>query len=169
MSRHHASLDIRTLAQGVRQKLPVVAEALDKVQNAVNLIDQQLSEVTTTSSTGATTINVTSLPTLSPTSITLPIFYLVAAAFSDHTPTASKVAWTGAKVALSGTPYYVADGNTASKYVVWSTTSPNVFSGASSPPTGAGDYLVAINTAGVVSLVWDKAQINGGQIQDQPK
>lgn len=162
-----ASLDLRTLAQAVRLKLPDAGEALDRIQNAFNLLDARLGAITTRSVTGVTTVDIGALPVIPGSSVSLPLFYLTGAAFTDHSPTSGAVAWTGAHVTYKGIPYSVADGSTASTYIVWSVLSPNVFTGAASSPTLNTSFLVGVNRAGAFSFVWDKPQVDGLQIQDQ--
>lgn len=73
-------------------------------------------------------------------------------AFTDNSPSAGYVAWTGCNMVYKGVNVSITNGNTNKKYIWWqySATPNNVFQTTDTLPTMTDDdCLIAINTAGV--------------------
>lgn len=75
--------------------------------------------------------------------------YLTGYAVTNNTPIAGSIAWTDLHVVYNGADTTVTNGNTANKYVWWSSATPTVLQSNNAKPTlAAGDVLLFMNNAG---------------------
>lgn len=76
-----------------------------------------------------------------------PLF--INATWTNHSPSAPYIAWSGVTVSVNGTVYSVTSGNTNKTFIYWDSTSPSVFSTTDLPfyPTST-QYLIASNQGG---------------------
>jgi len=90
--------------------------------------------------------------------------------FTDNTPTAGSISWSGCHIVYKGTDYTITDGNTDSKYVWWDYSAvPNtVFQTSATKPTlTADDIIVAINEGGMARVVMTPGKmLPGGVLLD---
>lgn len=94
-------------------------------------------------------------------------FQVSAGTFTNNSPTAGKIAWTGCKVVYAGTEYSITNGSclTTDKHIYWQLAAPTVFSASATlPALGNDDFLVAFNNSGTTLLVWNSTIINGNRI-----
>ncbi len=82
---------------------------------------------------------------------------LTADAWTNNSPGAGSVAWNAHNVIYNGASYPISAGNTASAYIYW-TIGAAAYTGAAAHPTlGTTAFMVAINTAGIHTLVWNSS------------
>lgn len=94
-------------------------------------------------------------------------FQVSAGTFTNNSPVASKIAWTGAKVVYNGTEYTITDSSclTTDKHVYWQLSAPTVFLGSATlPALGNDDFLVLFNNSGTALYVWNSTIVNGNRI-----
>lgn len=74
--------------------------------------------------------------------------------FTDNSPSAGYVAWTGCSMVYKGTTYTITDGNTNKKYIYWQFSgTKTAFATSDTIPTLTDDdCLIAVNTSGVHSM-----------------
>lgn len=74
--------------------------------------------------------------------------------FTDNSPSAGYVAWTGCNVVYKGTAYAITDGNTNKKYIYWqfSGTKTAFVTSDTIPTLADDDCLIAVNSSGVHSM-----------------
>lgn len=86
----------------------------------------------------------------------LPKHILDGFTFTDNSPAAGSIAWSGCHIVYKGTDYTITDGNTANKYIWWDyDATPNtVFQTSNTKPNLTDDdCLVCINADGIHKLV----------------
>ncbi len=90
------------------------------------------------------------------TSLISQVFTVSAGTFTDNSPTAGKIAWSGVKVQYRGVEYSITNDNTVNQWVYWQLASPTVFatSNAALPTLGANDFAVAMNVSGAAISQW---------------
>lgn len=87
------------------------------------------------------------------TDINLPSHMLDGFVFTDNSPGAGSVAWSGCHIVYKGTDYTITDGNTTGKYICWLLSAPTVFTtGDVKPELTNDDVLVAINDNGTARI-----------------
>lgn len=90
--------------------------------------------------------------------------------FTNNTPSAGSISWTGCHIVYKGVDYTITDGNTSNKYVWWDYDAvPNtVFQTSNTKPTlTADDVLVAINDGGIARVVITPGKmLPGGALLD---
>ena len=93
--------------------------------------------------------------------------HFISGTFTNNSPSAGKVSWSGVKVDFNGNTYSITNGNTDKKYIWWDySVSTTTFQTSDTLPTLANeDCLVATNTSGTHRLVWRAYDVNGDQIQ----
>jgi len=94
-------------------------------------------------------------------------FMLSAGSFSNNSPSAGKISWTGCKVVYNGTEYDIDNDDclTTDKHIYWQLASPTVFSASDTlPALGNNDFLVAFNNTGTALYVWNSTIVNGNRI-----
>ena len=100
--------------------------------------------------------------------------FVKAGTFSNNSPSAGYVAWSGVQIVKDGTVYSPADGNTANE-VIWWDKSANVVKGSNHGSSGtagtfenewngAEDVLLGLNSDGTFQRLWTGTAIIGGQI-----
>ncbi len=82
---------------------------------------------------------------------------LNADSWTNDSPGAGSVAWNAHSVVYNGVAYPIAAGNTASAYIYWIIGNTTYSSGASHPTLGTTAFMVAINTGGTHTLVWNSS------------
>ena len=82
---------------------------------------------------------------------------LSADSWTDHSPSAPAVAWNAHHIVYGGVSYPISAGNTTSVYVYWTIGATSYSVSASHPTLGTTAFMVAINTAGVHTLVWNSS------------
>jgi|GEM_PF-4052169 len=92
---------------------------------------------------------------------------LSGATWTDNSPLAGYVAWSGAKVTYNGATYTITDGNTNKKYIWWDfSLSTTTFQTSDTQPTLTDDdLLVAYNNGGLHILVWNATLVDGRNIK----
>ncbi|KKL50112.1 hypothetical protein LCGC14_2308750, partial [marine sediment metagenome] len=78
-------------------------------------------------------------------------------AWINNSPGAGSVAWNAHNVVYNGAAYPISAGNTASPYIYWTIGNTTYSSGASHPTLGTTAFMVAINTSGIHTLVWNSS------------
>jgi hypothetical protein len=92
-------------------------------------------------------------------------FLVSAGTFTNNSPSAGYVAWSGAKIVYNGTERSITDGNSNKKHIYWQLASPTVFAGSDTlPALGNDDFLVSFNSSGTNMMVWNSTVINGNRI-----
>ena len=80
------------------------------------------------------------------------VFTRTAGAFTNNSPIAGAISWTGIKVEYKGVAYTITDGadSAVNPFVYWQLSSPTAFQTANSfPSLGTDGVLVALNSGGV--------------------
>ncbi|MFA7287038.1 MAG: LamG-like jellyroll fold domain-containing protein [Patescibacteria group bacterium] len=102
---------------------------------------------------------------ITPIKTTMPLFMVSAGTFTDNSPSAGSVAWSGVTIQFNGTEHTITSSNTSARYIVWDSTSPTAISGSATVPTVATTWLIGMNNSGTFLKTWDMPQIHGEQIQ----
>lgn len=115
---------------------------------------------------GAITANEIAAGAVTASKITSYNFVVSEGTFTNNSPTAGKVAWTGVKVVYNGTEYTITNSNceTTDKYIYWVYQATTLSKSATLPTLGNNDFLVAINNSGTYTLVWNSTKIDGNRI-----
>ncbi len=94
------------------------------------------------------------------------LLHFVEGTFVDNDPSAGKVSWTNAKVYYGNTTYAIDNGNTSDKFIYWDYSNANTtFKTSATLPTLANeDCLIALNTSGVHTILWNATGTNGATI-----
>lgn len=87
--------------------------------------------------------------------------------WTDDSPAAGSIAWSGASVTYNGNTYAITDGNTNNKYIWWDfSLSTTTFQTSDTQPTLTDDdLLVAYNDSGIHILIWNATIIDGRVIR----
>jgi len=119
----------------------------------------QVSDYTT--SVNATTVGVLATDiddfALDATKMFLNIIVLTGDAWTNNSPGAGSVAWNAHNIVYNGVTYPIAAGNTASAYIHWVTGPATYSTSGAHPALGATGFMIAINTAGIHTMVWNSA------------
>jgi hypothetical protein len=85
------------------------------------------------------------------------------ATWTNNSPSAGRVAWSGAKVYYDGAEYSITNGDTNLKYIWWSSTTSNTtFQSSNTRPTLTDvEFLIATNDVGIHDLAWNAASNAG--------
>jgi hypothetical protein len=92
------------------------------------------------------------------TKVNLKTLILTGLVLTDNSPAAGRVAWSACTVFFNGSSYSVASGDTSSashKFITW-TVGASVFSSAEIYTPSDSVFLIATNTGGTSSEVWNK-------------
>jgi len=116
---------------------------------------------TTAAGVGATTRGVAS-PDITDFSITATKLYtktiiLSGDAWTDNSPGAGSVSWNAHTIIYDGTAYPIAAGSSATAYVYWAINDPAYGGSTTHPAVGNAGFVIATNTAGIHTLVWNSA------------
>lgn len=149
----------------------ILASAVTEAKIAASAVTEgKISALAVTAgkiASGAITADKISAGAVTASKLTSYNFIMSAGTFSNNTPGAGQISWTGAKVVYNGTEYTIADGNclATAKHIYWQLSSPTSFSSSISlPALGNDDFLVAFNNSGSAVLVWNSTIINGNRI-----
>jgi len=82
---------------------------------------------------------------------------LTADSWTDNSPGAGSIAWNGHSVVYNGASYPITAGNTALAYVYWTIGATTYSASATHPTLGNTAFMIAINTAGIHTLVWNSS------------
>jgi hypothetical protein len=90
------------------------------------------------------------------TKLNTKIIVLLNDVWTDNSPSAGFVAWSGAQVVYQGTIYTITNSNTNLKYIYWQqgTLNTTFQSSATFPTLGDNDFMIAINNAGTHDISW---------------
>ena len=80
---------------------------------------------------------------------------LVGDAWTNNSPSAGYAAWNAHSLWYAGVQYAIAAGNTALRYIWWDNAAASYSVSATAPTLGAGDFVIAENISGTVTLAWD--------------
>jgi len=78
-------------------------------------------------------------------------------AWTNNDPGAGSIAWNTHNIVYNGVEYPITASNTSSAYVYWVIGDTLYSSSASHPALGTTAFMVAINTSGVHTLVWNSS------------
>lgn len=67
------------------------------------------------------------------------------------------ISWNAHSIVYNGASYPIAAGNTALKYVYWTIGDATYSDSATHPTLGTTAFMIAINTAGIHTLVWNSS------------
>ena len=81
---------------------------------------------------------------------------LTADVWADNSP-AGSVAWNAHNVVYNGASYPITAGNTALAYVYWTIGAATYTGSATHPTLGNTAFMIAINTSGIHTLVWNSS------------
>ncbi len=92
---------------------------------------------------------------------------IAGATWTDNSPSAGYVAWSGAKVTYGGNTYTITNGNSKKAYIWWDfSLSTTTFQASATRPTLADeDFIVAYNDSGTHILIWNSTLIDGRVIR----
>ncbi len=114
-----------------------------------------------TASVTATTLGVdaTSIDdfSLTATKLFTNVVVLAADSWSNNSPGAGSVAWNGHNIVYNGVLYPITAGNTASAYIYWTVGDATYSTSATHPALGSTGFMIAINTSGTHTLVWNSS------------
>ena len=82
---------------------------------------------------------------------------LTADAWTNNSPGAGSIAWNAHSVVYNGASYPITAGNTAAAYVYWVVGGTTYSTSATHPVLGTTGFMVAINTAGIHTMVWNSS------------
>jgi hypothetical protein len=82
---------------------------------------------------------------------------LTSDSWTDHSPTSTYVAWNAHTVVYNGHSYPISAGATPSPYIYWVVGDTSYSIAASHPTLGNTGFMIAINTAGVHTKVWNSS------------
>lgn len=86
--------------------------------------------------------------------------------FTDNSPSAGYVAWSGVHIGYQGNNYTITDGNTNKKYIYWLLSSPTTFATSDTLPTLTdNDMLVCLNNGGTHALVQPSQPVDGAIVK----
>jgi len=80
---------------------------------------------------------------------------LTADTWTNDSPGVGSIAWNAHSIVYNGAAYPISAGNTALAYVYWVIGSPTYGTSAAHPTLGATGFMIAINTGGTHTLVWN--------------
>jgi len=78
-------------------------------------------------------------------------------AWTNNSPGAGSIAWNAHSIVYNGASYSITAGNTALGYVYWVIGDAVYSTSATHPALGATGFMVAINTSGIHTLVWNSS------------
>jgi len=93
--------------------------------------------------------------------------FVVSGTFTNNSPIAGKVAYSGCKVVYNGEEHTIVNGNceVGDKHIYWELATPTVFLYSVALPSLTNNgFLVAFNNGGTYLLVWNSTIINGNRI-----
>ena len=82
---------------------------------------------------------------------------LDADAWTNNSPGGGSIAWNAHNVVYNGASYPITAGNTALAYVYWTTGNTTYTGSATHPALGTTAFMIAINTGGIHTLVWNSS------------
>jgi len=83
---------------------------------------------------------------------------LTADIWTDNSPTpGSTIAWNAHSIVYNGASYPITAGSTALAYIYWTVGNTTYTASATHPTLGNTSFMIAINTAGVHTLVWNSS------------
>lgn len=91
------------------------------------------------------------------------MFVVSEGTFSDNTPLAGSIAWSGVKVQYGNAEYTIADGNTNLKWLYWDPANPTVFTGSATVDLTGLKIGVALNASGTYLSQWRTSDIVDGE------
>jgi hypothetical protein len=77
--------------------------------------------------------------------------------WADHSPTAPHVAWNAHTIVYGGASYAISAGDTHDAYIYWVAGAATYSTSASHPTLGNTGFMIATNTAGVHTKVWNSS------------
>lgn len=83
------------------------------------------------------------------------IIILLADAWTNNSPGAGSVAWNAHSIIYGGASYPITGGNTAAAYIYWTIGNATYSTSATHPALGTTAFMIAINTGGIHTLVWN--------------
>jgi hypothetical protein len=97
--------------------------------------------------------------------LALPYHVLDGFTFTNNSPGAGSIAWTGCHIVYKGTDNEITDGNTNQKYVCWLASAPTIFTcGDVKPDLTVDDVLVAINDNGAARVLLTPGKMIHGSV-----
>jgi hypothetical protein len=75
--------------------------------------------------------------------------------WTDDSPSAGSVAWSSMTIVYNGTIYTISSGNTANKWIYWTSPNTTLSTAASFPTLSDSSFLVAVNNTGAHDMVWN--------------
>jgi len=121
------------------------------------------TQIASTTIAGSNIIN----NTITAGKVSLPTHF-ISGTFTNNSPIAGKVAWSGVTLDYNGTTYTITAGNTDSKYIWWDySLSTTTFQTSATLPTLVnGDCLIGLNNSGIYQSIWNASGVNGGIIEN---
>jgi hypothetical protein len=93
---------------------------------------------------------------------------VIAGTFTNNSPGANYVAWSGIEVNYGEVTYTITGGNTADVFIYWQLASPNVFQhSAVLPALGNDGFLIGLNGAGTFVSCFNSTTVHSSIISGQ--
>ncbi len=77
--------------------------------------------------------------------------------WANNSPGGGSIAWNAHNVVYNGASYPITAGNTALAYIYWTTGNTTYTGSAIHPALGTTAFMIAINTGGIHTLVWNSS------------
>ncbi len=77
--------------------------------------------------------------------------------WTNDTPDGNSVSWNAHTIVYNGASYPITAGNTSAAYIYWVIGNTTYSTSATHPVLGTTGFMIAINTAGVHTLVWNSS------------
>lgn len=93
-------------------------------------------------------------------------FSIIAGTFTNNSPSAGRVSWSGVKVLYKNVTYAITNGDTANKWIYWQLASPTVFSASATVISLVEDeFWVGLNVGGTFVSQWKSTAPDGSTIR----
>ncbi len=127
---------------------------LRAVNTSGQISDFTASVEATSESVAATSIDDFSITA---TKMFLNTIILDADVWTDDDPNTNSVSWNAHSIVYQGAAYPIDAGNTSAKYIYWVAGEDHYSTSATHPVLGNTGFMIATNTGGVHTMVWNSA------------